>query len=67
MPKNIIRSKLSMLQLEAVDYACQAHETFLANKARRGFLLGDGAGVGKVQFFFYFHFTHSKMKLFFNF
>ncbi|XP_030377772.1 protein strawberry notch homolog 1 [Scaptodrosophila lebanonensis] len=38
---------LSALQLEAVLYACQAHERFLPNKVRAGFLLGDGAGVGK--------------------
>lgn len=38
---------LSALQLEAVVYACQQHETFLADGTRAGFLIGDGAGVGK--------------------
>ncbi|XP_077867871.1 protein strawberry notch homolog 1-like [Saccoglossus kowalevskii] len=38
---------LSALQLEAIIYACQQHETFLTNGDRAGFLVGDGAGVGK--------------------
>ncbi|XP_071944970.1 protein strawberry notch homolog 1-like [Antedon mediterranea] len=38
---------LSALQLEAVTYACQQHESFLASGERAGFLIGDGAGVGK--------------------
>ncbi|KAJ7378733.1 Protein strawberry notch 1 [Desmophyllum pertusum] len=38
---------LSALQLEAVVYACQQHGTFLADGTRAGFLIGDGAGVGK--------------------
>jgi hypothetical protein len=38
---------LSALQLEAIVYSCQKHETFLPNKHRSGFLIGDGAGVGK--------------------
>ncbi|XP_017060645.2 protein strawberry notch isoform X1 [Drosophila ficusphila] len=38
---------LSALQLEAVIYACQAHEQILPSGERAGFLLGDGAGVGK--------------------
>ena len=47
MPSAVIEAnKLSALQLEAVVYACQTHETFLPNKERRGFLIGDGAGVG---------------------
>ncbi|KAH8244499.1 hypothetical protein KR026_011858, partial [Drosophila bipectinata] len=40
-------SSLSALQLEAVVYACQAHEKILPSGERAGFLLGDGAGVGK--------------------
>ncbi|XP_020810119.1 protein strawberry notch homolog 1 isoform X2 [Drosophila serrata] len=40
-------SCLSALQLEAVVYACQAHEQILPSGERAGFLLGDGAGVGK--------------------
>lgn len=39
--------KLSALQLEAITYACQQHEQFLRDGSRAGFLLGDGAGVGK--------------------
>ncbi|XP_063056556.1 si:ch73-63e15.2 isoform X3 [Engraulis encrasicolus] len=38
---------LSALQLEAIIYACQQHEVILQNQQRAGFLLGDGAGVGK--------------------
>ncbi|XP_063968793.1 protein strawberry notch homolog 1-like [Lytechinus pictus] len=38
---------LSSLQLEAITYACQQHETILPNGTRAGFLIGDGAGVGK--------------------
>lgn len=41
--------KLSALQLEAITYACQQHEQFLKDGSRAGFLLGDGAGVGKVS------------------
>lgn len=38
---------LSALQLEAITYASQQHEQFLPDKTRAGFLIGDGAGVGK--------------------
>ncbi|KXJ14796.1 protein strawberry notch homolog 1 [Exaiptasia diaphana] len=48
LPQDVIDSAhLSALQLEAVVYACQKHETFLPNGNRAGFLIGDGAGVGK--------------------
>ncbi|CAL8120089.1 unnamed protein product [Orchesella dallaii] len=48
LPKEIQNmGKLSALQLEAVVYACQQHEHFLRNGERAGFLVGDGAGVGK--------------------
>lgn len=40
-------ANLSCLQLEAVTYACQRHEQFLQGGLRAGFLLGDGAGMGK--------------------
>lgn len=33
--------------METVLYACQQHERFLSTGERRGFFLGDGAGVGK--------------------
>ncbi|KAM6986470.1 protein strawberry notch homolog 1 [Aplochiton taeniatus] len=38
---------LSALQLEAITYAAQQHETFLPNGDRASYLIGDGAGVGK--------------------
>uniref|UniRef100_S4RS05 Protein strawberry notch homolog 2 n=1 Tax=Petromyzon marinus TaxID=7757 RepID=S4RS05_PETMA len=38
---------LSALQLEAITYGCQQQETYLTNGERAGFLIGDGAGVGK--------------------
>ena len=39
--------RLSSLQLEAVTYACQQHDQILPDGNRAGFLIGDGAGVGK--------------------
>ncbi|KAL9982120.1 hypothetical protein ACROYT_G010924 [Oculina patagonica] len=48
LPQEVIDScHLSALQLEAVVYACQQHETILEDGTRAGFLIGDGAGVGK--------------------
>lgn len=48
IPEDVIdEGRLSALQLEAITYACQQHEGFLPDKTRGGFLLGDGAGVGK--------------------
>ncbi|KAI6190238.1 hypothetical protein M3Y97_00095300 [Aphelenchoides bicaudatus] len=48
IPEEIIDSgKISALQLEAALYACQAHENFLPSGERVGYLIGDGAGVGK--------------------
>ncbi|KAI4899074.1 hypothetical protein NFI96_031215 [Prochilodus magdalenae] len=48
IPEQIIsRGLLSALQLEAIIYACQQHEVILQNNQRAGFLIGDGAGVGK--------------------
>ncbi|KAL5282206.1 sno family protein [Megaselia abdita] len=38
---------LSALQLESITYASQAHDHLLADGNRAGFLIGDGAGVGK--------------------
>ena len=32
---------LSALQLEAITYACQQHETFLEGGIRAGFLIGE--------------------------
>ncbi|XP_067824441.1 protein strawberry notch homolog 2-like isoform X1 [Heptranchias perlo] len=45
--KTISNGSLSALQLEAIIYACQQHEILLENNHRAGFLIGDGAGVGK--------------------
>ncbi|KAJ0173330.1 hypothetical protein K1T71_011506 [Dendrolimus kikuchii] len=45
--ETIRRGWLSALQLEAVVYASQAHEHMLPDGTRAGFLIGDGAGVGK--------------------
>uniref|UniRef100_A0AAR2IRZ5 Protein strawberry notch homolog 1 n=1 Tax=Pygocentrus nattereri TaxID=42514 RepID=A0AAR2IRZ5_PYGNA len=45
--ETIDRGWLSALQLEAITYACQQHETFLPNADRAAYLIGDGAGVGK--------------------
>ncbi|XP_047192546.1 protein strawberry notch homolog 2 isoform X2 [Scophthalmus maximus] len=48
IPQSTINSgSLSALQLEAIIYACQQHEVILQNNQRAGFLIGDGAGVGK--------------------
>ncbi|GAU91147.1 hypothetical protein RvY_03461-2 [Ramazzottius varieornatus] len=48
LTKRIIEEGLlSNLQLEAVTYACQQHESYLGEGTRAGFLIGDGAGVGK--------------------
>ncbi|XP_028174091.1 protein strawberry notch-like [Ostrinia furnacalis] len=48
LPDETIRNGLlSALQLEAVVYASQAHEHKLPDGSRAGFLIGDGAGVGK--------------------
>lgn len=45
--ETISSGSLSALQLEAIVYACQAHDHFLPDGTRAGFLIGDGAGVGK--------------------
>ncbi|XP_053371913.1 protein strawberry notch homolog 1 isoform X2 [Clarias gariepinus] len=45
--ETIDRGWLSALQLEAITYASQQHETFLPNGDRAAYLIGDGAGVGK--------------------
>uniref|UniRef100_UPI0037E99510 si:ch73-63e15.2 isoform X2 n=1 Tax=Semicossyphus pulcher TaxID=241346 RepID=UPI0037E99510 len=48
IPESTINcGQLSALQLEAIIYACQQHEVILQNNQRAGFLIGDGAGVGK--------------------
>lgn len=38
---------MSKLQLEGVAYACQKHCELLPDGSRAGFMIGDGAGVGK--------------------
>lgn len=48
LPKVVINDGLlSAAQLENVVYACQAHEQCLTHGQRAGYLIGDGAGVGK--------------------
>ncbi|VDN07010.1 unnamed protein product [Thelazia callipaeda] len=48
IPEEIIDTgAISAVQLEAVVYACQAHEMRLPSNERAGYLIGDGAGVGK--------------------
>ncbi|KAK8767521.1 hypothetical protein V5799_005700 [Amblyomma americanum] len=48
IPEEVIdRALLSALQLEAIVYASQQHEVLLPDGSRAGFLIGDGAGVGK--------------------
>ncbi|TKR67640.1 hypothetical protein L596_023760 [Steinernema carpocapsae] len=47
-PEELIDSGcISALQLEAVIYACQMHQNHLPSGERCGYLIGDGAGVGK--------------------
>ena len=43
----ITEGLLSQAQLETIAYASQAHDRLLPNGHRKGFFLGDGAGVGK--------------------
>lgn len=48
IPEEVIdENRLSALQLESIIYASQQHENFLTDGTRAGFLIGDGAGVGK--------------------
>ena len=48
LPEDIIfNCKLSALQLETITYVGQKHDKFLPDNSRAGFLIGDGAGVGK--------------------
>ena len=48
LPKKVIdEGMLSLPQIEAVIYAGQAHSELLPNGQRRGFMIGDGTGVGK--------------------
>lgn len=48
IPESTIEAgELSALQLEAIVYACQRHNCILQSGDRAGFLIGDGAGVGK--------------------
>ena len=48
LPQEVIdQGKLSRVQLESVTYASQMHEVIMPNNNRAGYLIGDGAGVGK--------------------
>ena len=48
LPESVIdQGGLSAVQLESITYATQKHDLILPNKDRAGYLIGDGAGVGK--------------------
>ena len=48
LPQDLIdERRLSNVQLEAVAYASQMHDIIMPNRSRAGYLIGDGAGVGK--------------------
>jgi len=48
LPSEVItEGRLSDLQLEAVSYIGQRHETVFVDGTRAGFWLGDGTGLGK--------------------
>ena len=66
MPQEVIDyCHLSALQLEAVVYACQQHETFLADGTRAGFLIGTVKEItfhAKMHKACYFWFWSKKLK-----
>jgi len=66
IPEDAIQeNKLSALQLESIIYASQQHESILPNGNRGGFLIGDGAGVGKgrtVAGIIYENYLHGRKK-----
>ena len=43
----LLEGRLTSAQLDSIARACAQHELLLPNRARKGFFLGDGAGVGK--------------------
>ena len=43
----LARSPLSSAQLESIGYAAHTHQVYLPSGQRKGFYLGDSAGVGK--------------------
>jgi len=48
LPKEIVtEGRVSDVQLEAVVYAGQTHQTILPDGKRAGFWIGDGTGLGK--------------------
>ncbi|XP_046460006.1 protein strawberry notch homolog 1-like isoform X2 [Daphnia pulex] len=48
LPSETINSGgLSAIQLETIIYSCQRHEQNLSDGSRAGYLIGEGAGVGK--------------------
>ncbi|XP_048257118.1 protein strawberry notch homolog 1-like [Haliotis rufescens] len=48
IPESVMDNcQLSALQLEAIVYSSQRHQTVLPSGERAGYLIGDGAGVGK--------------------
>ena len=66
-PKIFNENLLSRPQLETVAYACQIHETMLPDKIRRrGFFLGDGAGIGTSHAFIFYNLYSSHTLLLFS-
>lgn len=50
LPQDVAdNAHLSALQLEAVVYACQKHETFLPNGNRAGFLIGKKLCINVIN------------------
>lgn len=47
LPKDVIESKVSAVQLEGISLVGQQNEILLPNGARSSALIGDGTGVGK--------------------
>lgn len=45
--ETVSEGRLSLIQLEAIIYAGEAHSQTLPDGRRRGFFIGDGTGVGK--------------------
>ena len=62
MPESVYaKGALSALQLEAITYACQKHESFLPNNHRCGFLIGVGKGR-TIAGIIYENYLHGRKK-----
>ena len=49
LPEEVI-SQRNLSTLESIVYALQQHEQVFPDGNRAGFLIGDGAGVGRVNY-----------------